>query len=71
MSEYSREFLEKTIEVWQRYSSAKLTLEDAREIAENMVDLFSLLVELDKKYGKREGDRECESVEVVVPQESW
>jgi hypothetical protein len=65
MSEYSREFLERTVEVWQRYSSSKLTLEDAREIAENMVELFSLLMELDRKYGKgeEEGEREpCEAV---------
>jgi hypothetical protein len=66
MSEYSREFLERTVEVWQRYSSSKLTLEDAREIAENMVELFSLLRELDRKYSKGEEEGERESREAVA-----
>jgi hypothetical protein len=66
MSEYSREFLERTVEVWQRYSSSKLTLEDAREIAENMVELFSLLMELDRKYGKGEEEGERASCEAVA-----
>ena len=52
MVNYSKEFLEKTIKVWQPYSSVTLTLEDAREITENMTELFSFLLELEKKYGK-------------------
>ena len=52
MAEFSKSFLEKTIQVWKQYSSAPLTLEDAREIAENLTGLFCLLDELDKKYGK-------------------
>ncbi len=52
MQNYSKQFLEKTIEVWQPYSAAPLSLEDAREIAENMTGLFCLLDELEQKYGK-------------------
>ena len=52
MAEFSREFLEKTIAVWQPYSPIPLSLEDAREIAENMTGLFCLLAELEQKYGK-------------------
>ncbi|MCX7661602.1 MAG: hypothetical protein N2Z79_02830 [Candidatus Omnitrophica bacterium] len=54
MAEFSKEFLEKTIKVWQPYSSEPLSLEDAREIAENITELFYFLAELDKKYGKKE-----------------
>ena len=52
MADYSKEFLEKTIKVWQPYSETLLTLEDAREIAENVVNLYKLLFELEKKYDK-------------------
>ena len=47
-----KKFLEKTIQIWQPHSDKKLTLEDAREIAENMTGLFSFLLELEEKYGK-------------------
>ena len=50
---YSKEFLETTIRVWQPHYKEPLTLEDAREIAENASNLIRLLVELDKKYGLR------------------
>lgn len=52
MAEFSKTFLEKTIKVWQPYSPAPLTLEDAREIADNITGLFCLLDELEQKYGK-------------------
>lgn len=52
MAEFSKEFLEETIKVWQPYSPAPLSLEDAREIAENMTGLYLLLLELEQKYGK-------------------
>ncbi len=52
MDNYSKEFLEKTINVWQRYYHVPLTLEDARYIADNMIGLFSLLTELEQKNGK-------------------
>jgi len=54
MSNYSKEFLEKTIAVWQPYSSASLSLEDAREVTENMIGLFSLLLEWKREYAKKE-----------------
>lgn len=47
---YSKEFLEKTIQIWQPYSKEPLTIEDAREIAQNATDLIKLLIELDAKY---------------------
>ncbi len=49
MDNYSKEFLEKTIKVWQPYSPIPLTLEDAREIADNMLGLFSFVLELEQK----------------------
>ena len=52
MPEYSEEFLKKTIDMWQPYSEAPLTLEEAREITDNMVGLYSFLFELEQKYGK-------------------
>jgi hypothetical protein len=50
MAEFSREFLERTIEVWQPRYDHPLTLEEAREIAENLIGLFKLLAGLDRKY---------------------
>lgn len=50
--EMDRDFLQKTIEVWQPLSKKTLTEEDAREIVENMTGLFSFLIKLDQKYGK-------------------
>jgi len=55
MARFSKEYLEKTIKVWQRHSPTPLTLEDAREIAENMIGLCSFLFELEQKNGKEEG----------------
>ena len=54
MAELSEEFLRTTIKIWQPYSEAPLTLEDAREIAENMTGLYSYLLELERKNGKEE-----------------
>lgn len=50
MKKHSKGFLEKTIKVWQPYSSEPLTIEDAKEITENMTQLLKLLIELEKKY---------------------
>jgi hypothetical protein len=52
MAEFSKAFLERTIKAWQPYSPAPLSLEDAKEIAENITGLFCLLNELEQKYGK-------------------
>jgi len=54
MAEFNKEFLEKTIEVWQPYYPSPLSMEDAREIAETMTGLCTLIFELEKKYGKEE-----------------
>jgi len=54
MFRFSQEFLEKTIRVWQPHSAALLSLENAREITENMTGLFSLLLEWERKYAKKE-----------------
>lgn len=53
MAEFSRDFLEKTIKVWQPYSTTPLSLEDAREIAENVTGLVYFLAELERKYEKK------------------
>jgi len=52
--DYSEDFLKKTIQAWQRHSPEPLTIEDAREIADNMAELFIYLNELDKKYDQKE-----------------
>ncbi|GAI72131.1 unnamed protein product, partial [marine sediment metagenome] len=46
---YSKEFLDKTIEVWQPYCPNPLSLNDAREITENMTALFDFLIAHEKK----------------------
>jgi len=43
-SKYSKEFLYRTIEVWQPYFPVPLTLGDAREITQNMTALFNFLI---------------------------
>jgi hypothetical protein len=45
---YSKEFLYKTIEVWQPYSPTPLSLHDAQEITENMTALFNFLIDNDR-----------------------
>ena len=54
MSNFSEDFLKYTIQVWQKYCDFPLTLEDAREISENMTNLLTLLIELDEKYNEKE-----------------
>jgi len=46
---YSKDFLERTIEVWQPYCSTPLSSNDAREITENMTALFNFLIDNDGK----------------------
>ncbi len=45
MNKESIAFLEKTIEVWQPYYKRELTLEDARQIQENVTGFFTTLLE--------------------------
>ncbi|HJX50967.1 MAG TPA: hypothetical protein VJ438_05900 [Candidatus Nanoarchaeia archaeon] len=54
----SDEFLKSTIKIWQPYSSTPLTEEDAREIIENMTELFSFLAELEQKYKEDKNEEE-------------
>jgi len=49
MDKYSKEFLNKTIQVWQPYSPTPLSLNDAREITENITALFNFLITEEKK----------------------
>jgi len=49
MNKYSTDFLNKTIKVWQPYSPTPLSLNNAREITENMTALFNLLINNDGK----------------------
>jgi len=53
MTEFSKRFLARTIEVWQPHSQTQLTLEDAKEIASNITKLFKLLAKLDEKYKEK------------------
>ena len=55
MNKYSKEFLDKTIKVWQPYSTTPLSLNDAREITENMTALFDFLINND---GQSKGTEE-------------
>jgi len=55
MNKYSKEFLNKTIEVWQPYSSTPLSLNDAREITGNMTTLFNFLLTENKNIKNKEG----------------
>ena len=51
-SKYSKEFLNKTIQVWQPYSPTPLSLNDAREITGNMTALFNFLLTEDININK-------------------
>lgn len=48
-SKYFKEFLNKTIKVWQPYSPIPLSLNDAREITGNITALFNFLITEEKK----------------------
>ncbi len=45
---FSKEFLEETIKVWQPFSSIPLSMDDAEEIAENMVALVTFLIQIEQ-----------------------
>ncbi len=49
MDKYPKEFLNKTVEVWQPYSPTPLSLNDAREITDNMTALFNFLISKEKE----------------------
>ncbi len=62
MSIYSRKLLEKTITVRQPFSSSILSHEDAREITEDIMGLFSPLSEWENKTKTRRKKNERISV---------
>ncbi|MDP8217296.1 MAG: hypothetical protein P9M03_01060 [Candidatus Theseobacter exili] len=47
MAKFSDKYLKQTIEVWKPYYPEVLTFEDAREIAENTIGLYKLIMELE------------------------
>ncbi|OGW69378.1 MAG: hypothetical protein A2036_03475 [Omnitrophica bacterium GWA2_50_21] len=47
---FSKEFLERTVQVWQPYLKEPLSLDDAEEIANNAVGFYTFIAELDQKY---------------------
>ncbi len=53
-TKYSIEFLNKTIKVYQPFSTTPLSLNDAREITENMTDLFNFLLTENKNIKSKE-----------------
>lgn len=52
-----RPLLERTLEVWQPRTQRLLSLEDAREIAENMTSFFDILREWEAKE-RREAEHD-------------
>lgn len=44
----SKEFLDETVRVWQKYYDRPLTHDDARQIIENVTGYFKLLHEMDR-----------------------
>ena len=57
MKEYPKEFLEKTIRVWQPHYKRRLTLEDARKITNNMVSLVHCLQDIDKSIKAKQSNQ--------------
>lgn len=53
MATYSKELLEKTIDAWQPSSQEPLTMEDAREIVQNTVGFYSLLMKWEKEANEK------------------
>ena len=50
MPTYSKEFLNKTIDVWRPYREEPLSLQEAEETISNMTSLFRLIESLENKY---------------------
>ena len=49
----SDEFLDETIRLWQPYYKEPLTREDAREIIQNFVGFFEVLMEWDREVKEK------------------
>jgi hypothetical protein len=48
------ELLARTLQVWQPYTERELTVEDARQIIENMVGFFDLLIAWNARHQEEE-----------------
>ena len=59
MCRFPERLLKETAKVWQQYTPEHLSSRDAQEIAENMTNLVSLLLEWDGKVGN-EGKLCCQ-----------
>ena len=58
------DFIDRTLQVWQRSSPRELTREDARQIASNVTGFFEILAEWDAR-AKHEGQASEDAVESV------
>ena len=56
------DFIDRTLQVWQRCSPRELTREDARQIASNVTGFFKILAEWDAR-AKHEGQAREDTVE--------
>ena len=52
--QFSQAYLEKTIQVWQKHYDRPLTLDDAREIATNVISVYDILIESKLEREKEE-----------------
>lgn len=58
MTNFSKNYLEKTIELWQPYCDKKFTCDDANEIAVNAVTFFELVMKWIEEDGTQEQEPE-------------
>jgi hypothetical protein len=62
MGNYTDEFLERTIKVWQKYSKEPLTREDAREICDNTFGVYFMVLQANvqelKEKDKKKKEKE-------------
>lgn len=61
---FSDELLEDTRRVFQKRTDRKLSLEDARQMLENLTGFFAILHEWDRAQVRRENE---EAAEAVIP----
>lgn len=57
MEKYSKNFIKKTIKVWQPFSDILLSSNDAIEITENMTALFNFLISKEKESKNTDIDK--------------
>ncbi len=55
METYTKDFINKTIQIWQPYSPTPLSSDDAREIVGNMTALFNFVLTENKNIKNKEG----------------